>query len=64
MMTSTFIILIPITLIVIVIIAVIFWRALHSGQFDDLDTPSQTLLNDDDNNNEIVASKQTSSFDK
>jgi cbb3-type cytochrome oxidase maturation protein len=26
----------------------VFWRALHGGQFDDLDRPGYSILEDDD----------------
>ena len=41
-------ILIPISLVFVFVIGWAFWRALESGQFDDLDRPSQDLLADDD----------------
>jgi len=53
MLISSFVILIPITLIVILLIVIIFWKALNSGQYDDLDTPSKMLLQDDDRINQI-----------
>ena len=46
-MESLFI-LIPITLLLVgVAIAVFFW-AMRSGQFDDLDSPAWRILGDDD----------------
>lgn len=47
-MTPVFIVLIPITLIFIVVIAFVFWQALHSGQFDDLDKVSEDILRNKD----------------
>jgi cbb3-type cytochrome oxidase maturation protein len=41
-------ILIPISLVFVFVIAWAFWRAIETGQFDDLDRPSQDLLADDD----------------
>ena len=41
-------ILIPVSLVLVFVIAWAFWRALESGQFDDLDRASQDLLADDD----------------
>ncbi len=41
-------ILIPVSLVFVLVIAWAFWRALESGQFDDLDRASQDLLADDD----------------
>lgn len=48
MLLQVFVVLIPITLILIVIIAYVFYRALHGGQFENLDEVSQQLLADDD----------------
>ncbi len=39
--------LIPLSLAGVVLIAVVFWYALQSGQFDDLDRPAVALLHDD-----------------
>lgn len=41
-------ILIPVSLVFVLVIGWAFWRALESGQFDDLDRASQDLLADDD----------------
>ena len=41
-------ILIPVSIVFVFVIGWAFWRALESGQFDDLDRPSQDLLADDD----------------
>ncbi|HUJ86832.1 MAG TPA: cbb3-type cytochrome oxidase assembly protein CcoS [Burkholderiales bacterium] len=41
-------ILIPVSLVFVFVIGWAFWRALESGQFDDLDRASQDLLADDD----------------
>jgi len=41
-------ILIPVSLVFVFVIGWAFWRAIESGQFDDLDRPSQDLLADDD----------------
>jgi len=41
-------ILIPVSLVLVFVIAWAFWRAVETGQFDDLDRPSQDLLADDD----------------
>ncbi|HLU76648.1 MAG TPA: cbb3-type cytochrome oxidase assembly protein CcoS [Burkholderiales bacterium] len=40
--------LIPLSLVLVFLIAVVFWRALKSGQFDDLEGPGFKILLDDD----------------
>lgn len=40
--------LVPISVLLVVLVAWVFWRALESGQFDDLDRPGLDLLDDDD----------------
>jgi len=40
--------LIPLSLLLVFVIAVIFWWSLKSGQFDDLEGPGYRLLMDDD----------------
>lgn len=40
--------LIPLSVAVVLLIGWIFWRALQSGQFDDLDRPGYDILSDDD----------------
>jgi len=39
--------LIPISLVLVFIIGVLFWWALRSGQFDDLEGPAYRILFDD-----------------
>lgn len=41
--------LLPIALIIVIIIAVIFFWAVKSEQFDDLEGPAHRILMDDDN---------------
>jgi len=41
-------ILIPISLAFVFLIGWLFWRALDSGQFDDLERPGFEILDDDD----------------
>jgi cbb3-type cytochrome oxidase maturation protein len=41
-------ILVPISLVFVFLIGWLFWRALESGQFDDLERPAFDLLDDDD----------------
>jgi cbb3-type cytochrome oxidase maturation protein len=40
--------LIPLSLVLVVLIGAIFWWALDSGQFDDLDVPGHAVLMDGD----------------
>jgi cbb3-type cytochrome oxidase maturation protein len=41
-------ILIPLSVVLVFLIAVVFWFALRSGQFDDLEGPAMRILADDD----------------
>ena len=40
--------LIPLSVVLVFVIAAVFWFALKSGQFDDLDGPALQILADDD----------------
>ena len=40
--------LIPLSIVLVFVIAVIFWWSVRSGQFDDLEGPGQRILFDDD----------------
>ena len=40
--------LIPLSVASVFLIGWVFWRALHGGQFDDLDRPGHAILEDDD----------------
>lgn len=40
--------LIPLSLLLVFVIAVIFWWSLKSGQFEDLDGPGHSVVMDDD----------------
>lgn len=40
--------LIPLSLVLVFLIGVVFWFALRSGQFDDLEAPAFRVLLDDD----------------
>ena len=40
--------LIPLSVALVFLIGWAFWRALHGGQFDDLDRPAQDILMDKD----------------
>ena len=45
--------LIPLSLVLVFIIGAIFWWALGSGQFDDLEGPGHRILQDDDRATEV-----------
>lgn len=40
--------LIPLSVVLVLLIGVVFWYALQSGQFDDLDMPGISVLADKD----------------
>ena len=40
--------LVPLSVALVFLIGAAFWRALQSGQFDDLDAPAYSVLEDDD----------------
>jgi cbb3-type cytochrome oxidase maturation protein len=40
--------LIPLSVVLVFVIGVVFWFALRSGQFDDLEAPGFKILLDDD----------------
>lgn len=40
--------LVPLSVVLVFLIGVVFWWAVHSGQFEDLDGPAHQILMDDD----------------
>lgn len=44
--------LIPLSIIIIILIALIFFWAVKSGQYDDLEKPGHDILMDDDQSGE------------
>ena len=40
--------LVPVSVVLVALIGWVFWSALNSGQFDDLERPGHDLLDDDD----------------
>ena len=48
--------LIPLSLVLVFVIALIFWWSLRSGQFEDLDGPAHSVVMDDDRPPETVES--------
>lgn len=47
-MESSLYLLVPVSVVLVLLIGGVFWRALQSGQFDDLDRPGLDILDDDD----------------
>jgi len=40
--------LIPLSVVLVLLIGVLFWWSVRSGQFDDLEGPAHRILQDDD----------------
>ena len=40
--------LVPLSVVLVLVIGALFWWSLSNGQFDDLDSPAQRILEDDD----------------
>jgi len=40
--------LVPLSVALVFVIGSVFWRALEGGQFDDLERPGYSVLDDDD----------------
>ena len=40
--------LIPLSVVLVFVIGVVFWRAIDTGQFDDLEGPALRVVADDD----------------
>ena len=45
---ESLVLLIPLSVALVLLTGWLFWRALHGGQFDDLDRPGYGVLDDDD----------------
>jgi len=45
---ESLVLLIPLSVAAVFLTGWIFWRALEGGQFDDLERPARTILEDDD----------------
>ena len=61
--------LIPLSLVLVFIIAALFWWSLKSGQYEDLEGPGHRILMDDDRtdvrkNRSTVDSDQSTASDK
>ncbi|MBL8367692.1 MAG: cbb3-type cytochrome oxidase assembly protein CcoS [Candidatus Accumulibacter sp.] len=58
---ETLYLLIPISVVLVFLIAIAFWWSLRNGQFDDLEGPAYRILMDDDKATRPVASDPDSS---
>lgn len=47
-MEGSLYILIPVSVALVFVMGWVFWRALHGGQFDDLERPGYSILDDDE----------------
>jgi cbb3-type cytochrome oxidase maturation protein len=47
-MEASLYLLVPLSVALVFLIGWVFWRALQSGQFDDLERPAHDILMDDD----------------
>jgi len=54
--------LIPLSVVLVFVIGVVFWYALKSGQFDDLEGPAYRILMDDDSPTN-ASNEQSKAFD-
>lgn len=45
---ETLYLLVPMSLVLVALIAGVLWWALHAGQYDDLDRPAEAILLDND----------------
>lgn len=45
---ETLFLLIPLSLMLVLLIAIVLWWSLKSGQYDDLEGPAERILLDDD----------------
>ncbi len=50
--------LIPLSLVLVFLIGAVFWWAVHSGQFEDLEGPAHQILMDDDSTPEAGPSSR------
>ncbi len=51
--------LIPLSLVLVFVIAVFFWWSLRTNQYDDLDGPGYRILMDDDRGNSPVGAEES-----
>lgn len=45
---ESLLLLVPLSVALVLLIGGVFWRALQSGQLDDLERPAHDVLDDDD----------------
>jgi len=51
--------LVPLSVVLVFVIGAVFWFALKSGQFDDLESPGLNVVLDDDKPQPILAESET-----
>lgn len=51
--------LIPLSVVVVFVIGAVFWLALRSGQFDDLESPGLNVVLDDDDLQQVLPEPET-----
>ncbi|MBV1875194.1 MAG: cbb3-type cytochrome oxidase assembly protein CcoS [Cycloclasticus sp.] len=56
--------LIPVSVILVALIAAIFLWAVRSGQFDDLEGPAHSILHEEENVEEVEDGENTNVSDK
>ena len=54
--------LVPLSVVLVFLIGIVFWFALRSGQFDDLEGPAERILMDDDD--PLLPTRRLSSKDE
>ena len=54
---DTLYLLIPLSLVLVFLIGALFWWAVDTGQFDDLDGPAHRILQDDDRPAEAIVTR-------
>ncbi len=47
-MEASLYLLIPVSVALVFLMGWVFWRALHGGQFDDLERPGYSILDEDE----------------
>ena len=55
--------LIPLSLLILVIIAVVLFWAIRDGQFDDMEGPAHSILMDDDLDKKLLPRTESKKFD-
>lgn len=56
--------LVPLSLVLVFLIGAVFWFALSSGQFDDLEGPGYRILNDNDEPSRLDVDQRPAAGDR